>query len=49
MMVPRADDIVIDAKSGRVADAKSRRTGYGMIASRSPFWLKRLEAATMSH
>ncbi|MBN9250069.1 MAG: FkbM family methyltransferase [Mesorhizobium sp.] len=28
---------------------KSRRTGYDMIASRSPFWLQRLEAATLVH
>ncbi|KQZ82037.1 hypothetical protein ASD64_08735 [Mesorhizobium sp. Root157] len=28
---------------------KSRRTGYDMIASRSPFWLQRLEAATLLH
>ncbi len=28
---------------------RSRRTGYDMIASRSPFWLKRLEAATLAH
>jgi hypothetical protein len=50
MKAATADDIVIDARSGRVDNANAvERTGNNMIASRSPFWLQLLEAATLVH